>query len=123
MFWKKKKEEKKMFEVPEGNRGSYRVYPSDDEPILVKIQGGKTSKAIDICAGGISFPNDNYDKGIDPEKLTATGYADTFPMVPNNTKEGRAKNARIEFVLEKIPDKKAKKKKVDGREQMKPKKA
>ena len=64
-----------------------------------------------------------YDKGIDPEKLTATGYADTFPMVPNNTKEGRAKNARIEFVLEKIPDKKAKKKKVDGREQMKPKKA
>ena len=21
-----------------------------------------------------------YDKGIDPEKLTATGYADTFPM-------------------------------------------
>jgi len=65
-----------------------------------------------------------YDKGIDPEKLTATGYADTFPMVPNNTKEGRAKNARIEFILEKIPgDKKSKKKKVDGREQMKPKKA
>ena len=52
-----------MFEIPEGNRGSYRVYPSDDEPILIKIQGGKTSKAIDICAGGISFPNDNYDKG------------------------------------------------------------
>jgi hypothetical protein len=45
-------------------------------------------------------------------------------MVPNNTKEGRAKNARIEFVLEKIPgDKKPKKEKVDGREQMKPKKA
>jgi len=65
-----------------------------------------------------------YDKGIDPEKLTATGYADTFPMVPNNTKEGRAKNRRIEFILEKIPgDKKTKKKKVDGRENMKPKKA
>ena len=65
-----------------------------------------------------------YDKGIDPEKLTATGYADTFPMVPNNTKEGRAKNARIEFILEKIPkEKKEKKEKVDGREQMKPKKA
>ena len=64
-----------------------------------------------------------YDKGIDPEKLTATGYADTFPMVPNNTKEGRAKNARVEFILEKIPDKKPKKKKVDGRENMKPKKA
>ena len=65
-----------------------------------------------------------YDKGIDPEKLTATGYADTFPMVSNETKEGRAKNRRIEFILEKIPgDKKTKKKKVDGRENMKPKKA
>ena len=63
MFWKKKKEEKKMFEVPEGNRGSYRVYPTDDEPILIKLKGGKTSKAVDICAGGISFPNDNHEIG------------------------------------------------------------
>ena len=63
MFWKKKKEEKKMFEVPEGNRGSYRVYPSDDEPILIKLKGGKTSKAVDICAGGISFPNDDHEIG------------------------------------------------------------
>ena len=52
-----------MFEVPEGNRGSYRVYPTDDEPILIKIKGGKTSKAVDICAGGISFPNDNHEIG------------------------------------------------------------
>ena len=52
-----------MFEVPEGNRGAYRVYPSADSPILVKIKGGKTSKAVDICAGGISFPNDNYEIG------------------------------------------------------------
>jgi hypothetical protein len=63
LFWNKKKEEKKMFEVPEGNRGSYRVYPSDDEPILIKIKGGKTSKAVDICAGGISFPNDDHEVG------------------------------------------------------------
>ena len=65
-----------------------------------------------------------FDKGIDPEKLTATGYADTFPMVPNNTKEGRAKNRRIEFILEKIPgDKKSKKKKVDAEANLRPKKA
>jgi hypothetical protein len=63
LFWNKKKEDKKMFEVPEGNRGSYRVYPSDDEPILIKIKGGKTSKAVDICAGGISFPNDDHEIG------------------------------------------------------------
>ncbi len=65
-----------------------------------------------------------FDKGIDPEKLTATGYADTFPYVPNNTKEGRAKNRRIEFILEKIPkEKKAKKKKVDAEANLRPKKS
>ena len=52
-----------MYEVPECNRCSYRVYPSDDEPILIKIKGGKTSKAVDICAGGISFPNDDHEIG------------------------------------------------------------
>jgi len=42
------------------------------------------------------------DKGLDPGRLTATGYADTFPLVPNTTPEGRASNRRVEFVLEKI---------------------
>ena len=46
------------------------------------------------------------DKGIDPEKLTATGYADIFPMAPNNTKKGRAKNRRVEFVLVKDEEEK-----------------
>ena len=94
---------------------------TDDVPIhTAKFESNWELSAVRATAVLRYF----YDKGIDPEKLTATGYADTFPMVPNNTKEGRAKNARIEFVLEKIPgDKKPKKKKVDGREQMKPKKA
>jgi len=42
------------------------------------------------------------DKGIDPIRMTATGYADTFPLGPNTTAEERAKNRRVEFVLEKI---------------------
>jgi chemotaxis protein MotB len=42
------------------------------------------------------------DKGIEPEKMTATGYADTFPLGPNTTVEERSKNRRVEFVLEKI---------------------
>jgi chemotaxis protein MotB len=42
------------------------------------------------------------DKGIDPMHMTATGYADTFPLGPNTTPEERAKNRRVEFVLEKI---------------------
>ena len=42
------------------------------------------------------------DKGLDPKRLTATGYADTFPLNSNITKLGRASNRRVEFVLEKI---------------------
>ena len=42
-----------------------------------------------------------YDKGVEPENMTATGYADTFPLVTNDTVPGRAKNRRVEFVLEK----------------------
>ena len=41
------------------------------------------------------------DKGADPARMTATGYADIFPLVSNETPYGRAKNRRVEFVLEK----------------------
>jgi len=94
---------------------------TDDVPIhTAKFESNWELSAVRATAVLRHF----YDKGIDPEKLTATGYADTFPMVPNNTKEGRAKNARIEFILEKIPgDKKPKKKKVDAEANLRPKKA
>jgi len=39
-------------------------------------------------------------KGISAKRLTATGYADIFPIANNKTKMGRDKNRRIEFVLE-----------------------
>jgi chemotaxis protein MotB len=39
--------------------------------------------------------------GIDPTRLTATGYGSFLPIAPNDTPEHRAKNRRVEFVLEK----------------------
>lgn len=41
------------------------------------------------------------EQGIDPERMTATGYADYMPLVDNDSAENRAKNRRVEFVLEK----------------------
>ncbi len=38
--------------------------------------------------------------GIEPERITATGLADLNPLLPNTTKANRAKNRRVEFVLE-----------------------
>jgi chemotaxis protein MotB len=44
------------------------------------------------------------DQGIDPERMTATGYADYLPLVDNDSVENRARNRRVEFVLEKEKD-------------------
>jgi chemotaxis protein MotB len=41
------------------------------------------------------------NRGIDPERMTATGYADFLPLIENSTPENRARNRRVEFVLEK----------------------
>lgn len=40
-------------------------------------------------------------QGMDPERMSATGYADIIPLVNNDTAENRARNRRVEFVLEK----------------------
>lgn len=40
-------------------------------------------------------------RGINPHRLTATGYGSLFPLLPNTTDTNRARNRRVEFVLEK----------------------
>ena len=65
MFWKKNKDkdkDKKMFESPSEVRGSFRVYPSEENPILLKVGDAKL-KAVDISAGGISFDNKDFKLG------------------------------------------------------------
>jgi chemotaxis protein MotB len=39
-------------------------------------------------------------QGIEPHRLTATGFGALEPLFPNSTIMNRAKNRRIEFVLE-----------------------
>ena len=64
MFWKKKTKEteKKLFTSPTGTRGSFRVYPSKENPVSLKV-GGTSLNAVDISAGGISFDNKNFKLG------------------------------------------------------------
>ncbi|MEJ5338812.1 MAG: flagellar motor protein MotB [Aquificaceae bacterium] len=38
-------------------------------------------------------------KGVNPERLKASGYADTRPIASNTTPEGRAQNRRVEIVI------------------------
>lgn len=37
--------------------------------------------------------------GIAPERLIAVGYADTRPLVPNTSPEGRAQNRRVDIAI------------------------
>ncbi|HEY3829849.1 MAG TPA: flagellar motor protein MotB [Solirubrobacteraceae bacterium] len=41
-------------------------------------------------------------KGVDPERLTAVGYASLHPIASNSTPQGRALNRRVEIVLQRI---------------------
>jgi chemotaxis protein MotB len=41
-------------------------------------------------------------KGVDPQRLSATGYADERPIASNATAAGRALNRRVEIVLQRI---------------------
>ncbi len=39
-------------------------------------------------------------QGIEADRLTATGYGSLNPLMPNTTEENRARNRRVEFVLQ-----------------------
>ncbi len=39
---------------------------------------------------------------LDPKNLSATGYGKYRPVAPNDTKEGRQKNRRVEIIIEPI---------------------
>jgi len=39
------------------------------------------------------------ERGVDPSRLDAKGYAFSQPIAPNDTAEGRAKNRRVEFKI------------------------
>ena len=39
------------------------------------------------------------ERGVAPERLVAVGYGETRPIATNDSREGRAQNARVEFVV------------------------
>lgn len=42
------------------------------------------------------------EAGLPPDRVSAASYGDTLPVAPNDTKEGKAANRRIEIVI--VPD-------------------
>lgn len=54
------------------------------------------------AARAISVARILVDSGLDASRVSASSYAETKPVAPNRTKEGRAENRRIEIVI--VPD-------------------
>jgi len=68
LFWKKKKnkeesKDKLLFKMPVETRGAFRVYPSKENPIRLKVNNVNLT-AIDLSAGGISFNNKSFKKNV-----------------------------------------------------------
>jgi chemotaxis protein MotB len=61
-----------------------RVYPSNWE-----LSGARAAAALRYLS----------QRGADPQRLVAVGFADSRPIAPNNTPEGRARNRRVEFLF------------------------
>ena len=83
MFWKKKNkdpEEGKLFTAPPADRGAFRVYPSDENPVTLKV-GNADLRASDISAGGISFDNKNFKVGSTyPLEITLPIIKETYML-------------------------------------------
>lgn len=65
------------------------------------IHGGPYASNWALSAArAVAVVTDLINKhGINPNRLQATGYGDTRPIVPNNTPEHRAENRRVEIVI------------------------
>jgi chemotaxis protein MotB len=64
------------------------------------VSGGKYSSNWELSAArAYSALMFLKDLGVDIKRINIAGFADTHPIAPNNTEEGRAKNRRVEFVF------------------------
>jgi len=71
---------------------------TDDVPIKTKQFPSNwdlsAKRALEVARGLI------YSGALDSQRISVSGFADTRPIVPNTSPENRAKNRRVELVLE-----------------------
>ena len=73
---------------------------TDNVPISVKLQDRFKTNWELSTARATTVVRYLIDQGsVDPQYLSAVGYADTHPLASNDSEEGRAANRRIEIVL------------------------
>lgn len=71
----------------------------------IPVSGGRYRSNWELSsARAASVVESLIELGIPASRLHATGHADTRPISTNDTPEGRAKNRRVEFIVEMGPD-------------------
>jgi chemotaxis protein MotB len=67
----------------------------------VPIRAGRFASNWELSAGrAVSVVRLLIEQGVKPEVLSAAGYAEFDPVAPNETADAKAKNRRIEVVLQ-----------------------
>jgi chemotaxis protein MotB len=93
---------KKVIGLLNSTPGNIRIEGhTDDIPI---VQGGSLSKRLptnwELSSQRAVNVLKSFEKlGIDRKRLSAAAYADTRPLKPNDTFDGRAYNRRVEIVI------------------------
>jgi chemotaxis protein MotB len=79
---------------------------SDDVPIKTIMFPSNWDLSV---ARALEVAHGLFDDGyIKQDRFTITGFADTRPLVPNETPENRRKNRRVEIILQEKTDKQVK---------------
>lgn len=86
----------KPLELPVGIEGH-----TDDIPISTPQFKSNWQLSAARAANVLLYMQNEY--GLAPSLLSASGYGEFRPIAPNDTPENRAKNRRVEFVVE-VPD-------------------
>lgn len=75
--------------VVEGHTDNSTVADLEHYPSNWELSSARASAVVRFLIGA----------GVDPGRLAAAGYADTKPLVKNDTVEHRAQNGRVTFLL------------------------
>jgi len=72
----------------------------------IPYSGGRFSSNWDLSAArALAVAEELFsDRRIDQSRFQVSGYADSKPLVPNNSAENRARNRRVEIVIQKGSD-------------------
>ena len=65
----------------------------------------ETADVVVVGAGviGMSVAYHLAKRGVEEARLNPIGYGEEQPIADNETKEGRAKNRRVEFTIRGLP--------------------